>query len=169
MQAARNPAQDVGDQEFPIQLRTLVPPALKRAYAAVDKAMEEIEWLQTPSAKFHRGDLIVLSTEHQFARLIQNGSLPFSMSWEPYASPTGRHLVMRTDRALITINQIDSKKKPRRAVFRSSFGLPNTEYLFEEWNEDLKQESDASTSSSFTAIKTSLSHTWPCQILQQTN
>lgn len=140
METAKNPAQELGDQEFPAKSRTYVPSALKRAYANVDKVMESVEWLQTPSAKFHRGDLIVLATEHEFARLIEKGSIPFDMEWENYASPTGKHLVMRTPRAIITINQVDAKKKPRRAVFRQNMGLPNCEYLFAEWNEELRQE-----------------------------
>lgn len=141
MPEARNPAQELADQEFPLARRTVIAPALKRAYANVDKLMDSVEWLRTPSGKFHRGDLIVLSTEFQLALLAEKGSLPFETSWEPYASPTGKHLVMRSARAILTINQIDGpKKKPRRAAFRNSLGLPNMEYLFEHLNEQLKQE-----------------------------
>jgi hypothetical protein len=141
MTEARNPAQELADSEFPPQTRVFVAPALKRAYAAVDELMGSVEWLQTPSAKYHRGDLIVLATEHEFARLIDKGSLPLDMAWEPYAAPTGKHLVMRSARAVMTINQVDdAKKKPRHAVFRDHYGLPNMAYLFDYMNEEISQD-----------------------------
>src|SRR3954451_2626317 len=59
MADAENPAQRLLDEEFPPGLRPLVPPALKRAYNAVDRLIETTEWLDTPSGRFQRGDLIV--------------------------------------------------------------------------------------------------------------
>jgi len=140
MRVAANPAQDLIDEEFPSVLRPLVPPALRRAYAIADRVMEE-PFLCTPSGRYQRGDLILKATEFEFRRLIDAGSLPFEPAWEPYAAPTGKHLVMRSKRARITVNQIASpKQKPRPAKFRDNYGVTNTEYLWAEWNEEARAE-----------------------------
>src|SRR5690348_14175828 len=128
-----NPAQDLIDEEFPEVYRHLVPAALKRAYASADQAYERLDFLGTPSGRFQRGDLIVLAAEFEFIRLIKEGHLPFEPSWDNYASPTGKHLVMRSPGAQITINQVEyPHQKPRWAKFRAQFGVPNAEYLFQE-------------------------------------
>jgi hypothetical protein len=136
-----NHAQQLADEEFPPTIRSLIPSALRRAYGAVDRVMEQHPFLGTPSGRFHRGDLIVLATEWEFECLIEAGSLPFEPSYEHYAAPTGKHLVMRSRRARITINQVHSpNKKPRKAVFRDAFGTPNMEYLWPEWNAEEKDK-----------------------------
>lgn len=92
---------------------------------------------------FHRGDLIVLAAEFEFLRLIKEGHLPFDPSWDDYACPTGKHLVMRSPGAQITINQVEySHQKPRWAKFRDKFDVPNTQYLFEDWNEHRKKDGE---------------------------
>jgi len=74
-------------------------------------------------------------------KLIKKGQLPYDPSWENYERPTGKHLVMRSPGAQITINQVAyPDKKPRQAVFREKFAVPNTKYLFPEWNEDRRRE-----------------------------
>jgi hypothetical protein len=141
MSAATNPAENLIDYEFPEPYRPLVPAALKRAYASAEQAYDRLDFLGTPSGRFHRGDLIVLATEFEFLRLIKEGHLPFDPSWDDYASPTGKHLVMRSPGAQITINQVEyPHQKPRWARFRDNFSVPNTEYLFEEWNEARKKD-----------------------------
>jgi hypothetical protein len=137
MATPTNPAEDLLNSEFPAPYRPLVPAALKRAYASADQAYERLDWLSTPSGKFHRGDLILLATEFEFARLIREGRLPFEPVWEDYAVPTGKHLVMKSPGAHITINQVEWPHiKPRRAIFRDQLATPNTDYLFPEWNEE---------------------------------
>ena len=136
MSDAANPARDLIDEEFPEIYRHLVPAALKRAYASADQAFDRLDFLGTPSGRFQRGDLIVLAAEFEFVRLIKEGHLPFEPCWDDYAVPTGKHLVMRSPGAQITINQVEyPHQKPRRAIFRDQFAVPNTAYLFEEWNE----------------------------------
>jgi hypothetical protein len=111
------------------------------SYASADRAYDRLDFLNTPSGLFHRGDLIVLATELEFSRLIKERHLPFEACWEDYASPTGKHLVMRSPGAQITINQVEyPHQKPRLAVFRKLFDVPNTEYLFKEWNEERKKD-----------------------------
>lgn len=140
MSEAANPAQELIDAEFPPHLRPFVPPALRRAYAAADRVMEETPFLGTPSGVFERGNLILKATEWELHRLMLAGSLPFEPSWEPYAVPTGKHLVMRSGRARITINQIaEPDGKPRGAKFRDNYGVSNTEYLWPEWNEEARR------------------------------
>lgn len=137
MTEASNPAEDLLDDEFPAIYRPLIPAALKRAYASADDALDRIEFLSTPSGKFQRGDLIVLAAELEFIKLIREGRLPFEPSWDDYACPTGKHLVMRSPGAQITINQVEyPHKKPRWAQFRQEFGTPNAMYLFEEMNRE---------------------------------
>jgi hypothetical protein len=138
---ASNPAQELIDDEFPEIYRPLIPAALKRAYASADQAYDRLDFLNTPSGRFHRGDLIVIAAEAEFMRLMREEHLPFEPSWDDYASPTGKHLVMRSPGAHITINQVDyPHKKPRWAQFREDFGTPNAEYLFEEWNEERRAD-----------------------------
>lgn len=140
---AANPAQELIDEEFPLGLRSLVPPALRRAYSAADQVIETTPFLCTPSGRYQRGDLILKAAEWEFRRLIDAGSLPFEPAWEPYAVPTGKHLVMRTKRARITINQIVApEKKPRPAKFRDNYGLSNMEYLWPEWNDEARAADD---------------------------
>jgi hypothetical protein len=141
MPDAVNPAQDLIDEEFPDIYRHLIPAALKRTYASADQAFERLEFLGTPSGRFQRGDLIVLAAEFEFVRLIKEGHLPFDPCWDDYAAPTGKHLVMRSPGAQITINQVEyPHQKPRRAIFRDHFGVPNAEYLFKEWNEERRKD-----------------------------
>lgn len=143
MPEAANPALDFLDEQFPTAVRRQVPIALRRAYDAVDSVMNTTPFLMTKSGKFQRGDLIVKAVEFEFHKLVEAGSLPFETSWEDYAAPTGKHLVLRNDRACVTINQIDAQgKKPRKAVFRHSFGLPNMDFLFEEWNAESRAKAD---------------------------
>jgi hypothetical protein len=143
MPAATNHALDLIDEEFPLALRPLVPPALKRAYSAADRVMETTPFLCTPSGRYQRGDLIMKAAEWEFRRLIDAGSLPFDPAWESYAAPTGKHLVMRTKRARITINQIATPaKKPRPAKFRDNYGVSNMEYLWPEWNDEARAADD---------------------------
>ena len=141
MSESINPAEDLVDEEFPAIYRPLVPAALKRAYANADQAIDRFGFLQTPSGRFHRGDLIVLAVECEFARLIREGHLPFEPTWEDYAAPTGKHLVMRSPGAQITISQVEyPHQKPRFALFRKAFAVPNMAYLFSEWNEQRKAD-----------------------------
>jgi hypothetical protein len=47
---------------------------------------------------------------------------------------------MTSGRARITINQIaEPHAKPRSAKFRDNYGVPNTEYLWPEWNEEARR------------------------------
>lgn len=141
MSEAHNPAEELIDAEFPQVYRHLIPAALKRAYARAEQAYDRLDFLGTPSGRFHRGDLIVLATEFEFVRLIKEKHLPFDPCWDDYASPTGKHLVMRSPGAQITINQVEyAHQKPRSAVFRTLFDVPNTEYLFADWNEKRKKD-----------------------------
>ena len=141
MAAAANPAIELIDSEFPQPYRPLIPAALKRAYSSADQAYDRLDFMTTPSGRFHRGDLIVLAAEFEFVRLVKEAHLPFDISWENYAAPTGKHLVMRSPKANITINQVEyPHQKPRWASFRDSFGVPNSQYLFSDWNEERDRE-----------------------------
>ena len=138
---AANPAEDLIDSEFPEIYRHLIEPALRRAYAAADMVMDREEFLSTPSAAVQRGDLIMLAAEHQFHKLVRDNFLPFDASWDDHAAPTGKHLVLRSPGALITINQVEFPgKKPRYAAFRDTYAAQNTAYLFEEWNEEVARD-----------------------------
>jgi hypothetical protein len=72
--------------------------------------------------------LIVLAKEFEFLRLIREGRLPFEPVWENYAVPTGKHLVMKSPGANLTINQVEwPHVKPRKAAFRDQLAVPNTD------------------------------------------
>lgn len=140
MPEAANPALDFLDDQFPLSVRRQVPAALRRGYRAVDDLMRVTPFLLTESGKFQRGDLIVKAVEYEFVKLAEAGSLPFEPTWETYAAPTGKHLVLRNDLTCVTINQVEAeKKKPRKAIFRNSLGIPNMDFLFPEWNQEEKE------------------------------
>jgi hypothetical protein len=131
------------EAEFAPTLHALVPAALRRAYASADAAIDQIPFLQTQGGRLQRGDLIVIATEYEFWRLIERGSLNFACSWEPYARPTGLHLVMRTPNARVTINQVqDPDRRPRDADFRSNYAISNEQSLFEEDNRRAEAENN---------------------------
>jgi hypothetical protein len=138
---AENPAEQFLHTEVPPDLHPLVPSALRRAYAAADEIMDRNPQLATPGGKYQRGDLIALAADYEFELLIKAGSLPYEPSWEYYARPTGKHFVMRSKRAHITISQVeDPDLKPRNAVFRHVFAVPNGRYLFDYMNEEIERD-----------------------------
>lgn len=139
----RNPAEEFLDEEFPLGLRPLLPSALRRAYAAAAQAVATVRFLGTPGGILQRGDLIALAAEYEVERLVKAGDLPFDCSWEPYARPTGVHLVVRTRRAKLTISQVeDGTKKPRYAQFRENYGMSNVPYLFDYMNREIENDRD---------------------------
>ncbi|WP_397540490.1 hypothetical protein [Roseomonas mucosa] len=132
-----NPAQDFLDQEVALDLRPLFPAALKRAYATANRLIRDVPALATTGGRLQRGDLIAAAAEYEVEKLVTTGQLPFDCSWEPYARPTGLHLVVYTSAARLTINQVeDPRHKPRSAVFRENYGLANKPYLFDYMNEE---------------------------------
>ncbi|MCW5695035.1 MAG: hypothetical protein KIT48_21965 [Pseudolabrys sp.] len=136
-----NPAEHFTDTEVPAELRPLFPAALRRAYSAADITMERDDYLATPGAKYQRGDLIMLAASYEFEQLLKRGLLPgFDGTWEFFAKPTGKHFVMLTSRARITLNQVqDPRKKPRRAVFRNNYAELNEAGLFDSFDDELKR------------------------------
>lgn len=135
--SAINPALDFLDEEFAPELRHVLPSALRRAYAAASRVMETEPFLATPGGKFQRGDLIAVASEFEIERLITSGQLPFERSWEPYARPTGLHLVVWTARGRLTVSQVeDAEIKPRHAYFRDNYAISNQSYLFDCMNEE---------------------------------
>jgi hypothetical protein len=137
---ADNPAEHFTDEEVPPSIRPLIPTAIRRAYLAADATIESAPYLTTPGGRYQRGDLIMLAASYEFQQLVTNGSLPFDGAWEFFAKPTGKHFVMLTKRARITVNQIeDPRKKPRRAVHRNNYAELNQSNLFADFDEDLKR------------------------------
>jgi hypothetical protein len=135
-----NPAEHFTNEEVPPNIRPLIPTAIRRAYLAADATIESAPYLTTPGGRYQRGDLIMLAASYEFQQLVKNGSLPFDGAWEFFAKPTGKHFVMLTKRARITVNQVeDPRKKPRRAVFRNNYAEINQSSLFEDFEEDLKR------------------------------
>jgi hypothetical protein len=137
-----NPAQDFLDEEFPAAYRHLVPSALLRAYGTASRIVESEPSLQTKGGRLQRGDLVAHATEYEIEKLILTGALPFDRTWEPFARPTGYHLVVWTKRGRLTISQVeDWRKKPRNADFRDSYAISNMPFLFQEMNEEVQARS----------------------------
>ena len=140
---AENPAEQFLYGEVPPDLHPLFPSALRRAYTAADEMIERHPLLATPGGKYQRGDLIALAADYEFELLIKANSLPFEPSWEFYARPTGKHFVMRTPRAHITISQVDDPDlRPRNAVYRNIFAIPNGRYLFDYMNKEIERDKE---------------------------
>ena len=138
---AVNPAQEFALTEVPAALHPLIPPALRRAYGAADEIIERHPQLSTPGGKYQRGDLIAHAADYEFEQLIKAGSLPFEPHWEPYARPTGKHFVMRSGRANITISQVDDPDlRPRNAIYRNRYSIPNAPYFFKFMNDEVEAE-----------------------------
>ena len=137
---AINPAEDFLNEQFPEHLRRLVPSALRKAYATATRIIASETILKTPGGRLQRGDLIALACEYEIGQLVETGQLPFDKSWEPYARPTGLHLVVWTPNGRLTISQVeDHAVKPRPAVFRENYALSNTPFLFEAMNEEAQR------------------------------
>ncbi len=134
-----NPAEQFTTEEVPQSIWPLIPTTIRRAYLAADATIDGSPYLGTPGGKYQRGDLIMLAASYEFQKLVKNGSLPsFDGTWEFFARPTGKHFVMLTARARITINQVeDPRKKPRLAVFRNNYAELNEVGLFDDWDENL--------------------------------
>jgi hypothetical protein len=140
---AVNPAEEFAYAEVPPDLHPLIPTALRRAYATADQMIERHPQLSTPGGKYQRGDLIAHAANYEFERLTKTGSLPFVPSWEPYARPTGMHFVMRSPRANITICQVDDPEiRPRNAVYRNRYAIPNAPFLFKVMNEEVERDKE---------------------------
>ncbi len=137
-----NPALDFLDEEFPADYRHFLPSALRRAYATANRLVEAEPSLQTPGGRVQRGDLIGHAAEWEIMRLVQSRSLPFDFSWEPFARPTGQHLVIWTRRGRLTISQVDdAERKPRSAEFRDNYAMSNQPYLFKFMEDEVKDKS----------------------------
>jgi hypothetical protein len=138
-----NPAHDFLDEEFPTSYRHLLPSALRRAYATASRLVEAEPSLQTPGGRVQRGDLIAHAAEYEVMRLVHGGSLPFDATWEPFARPTGQHLVVWTKRGRLTISQIeDADRKPRGADFRHNYAVSNQPFLFKYMNDEANNKAE---------------------------
>jgi hypothetical protein len=140
---AENPAEQFLNTEVPPRLHPLIPSTLRRAYAAATEMVDRHPQLSTPGGKYQRGDLIAIAADYEFELLVKSNSLPFEPSWEYYARPTGKHFVMRSARAHITISQVeDPTQRPRNAVYRNRFALSNIGFLFKEMNEEVERDKE---------------------------
>ncbi len=140
MTDAANPAEDFLIAEIDPKLYPLFPAALRRAYVTADQVIEAYPFLRTPGGRFQRGDLIACAAEYELQRLIETGQLQFEYSWEDYAKPTGKHLVIHTSRGRLTVSQVQEPNKgPRYAEFRDDYQLTNMPYMFEEMNRELTE------------------------------
>ena len=138
-----NSALDFLDDEFPLAYRHLLPSALRRAYATATRLVDAEPSLQTPGGRIQRGDLIAHAAEYEVMRLVEGGSLPFDATWEHFARPTGKHLVVWTKRGRLTISQIDdAERKPRCADFRNNYAVSNQAYLFPYMNEEVQSKAE---------------------------
>jgi hypothetical protein len=135
-------AADFLNAEIDPSCHSLFPPALRRAYETVNHFMETVGFLLTPGGKFQRGDLIACAAEDEIQKLVHTGRLgDLHCTWEDYARPTGKHLVVHTRRGKLTISQVqDSDTRPRRAEFRSEYQVTNMPYLFEQMNREVEAD-----------------------------
>lgn len=141
MPDAENPAEDFLIAEIAPSLHSLFPGALRRAYASADRVVDTTSFLRTPGGKFQRGDLIACAAEYEVQRLIETGRLQYDFSWEFYARPTGKHLVVHTPRGRLTISQLpDADSVPRYAEFRRGYQATNTPYMFDQMNREVDAE-----------------------------
>lgn len=139
-----NPAEQFVDTEVPKKIRPLIPAALRRAYTLADEAIERFAFLRTPGGRYQRGDLIMVAASYELEQLIVSGSLPFDGSWEFFARPTGKHFVLRTERAIITTSQVEiPNKKPRFAIHRANYAELNERSLLDEINEERRLQQEA--------------------------
>jgi hypothetical protein len=114
------------EDQFPLEFRPLVPPALKTAYKAVDDLLADNPILGMAVKRGERGRLV----DFAFNRLVESGALPFDKSWEYFERPTGRYLALRPSHSVITISQIvDPTKQPRNVLFRKNKRLSNQPFL----------------------------------------
>ena len=124
-----NPRVFLEDQ-FPVELRSLIPMALRSAYRAADELIADNPIAAIGEQRGERGRLIAWSVDLAFGRLVETGALPFDKSWEHFEKPTGRYLALRASSSVITISQIaDATKQPRNVRFRENRRMSNQPFL----------------------------------------
>ena len=111
------------DDQFPIELRSLVPTTLRSAYRAADELIADSPIASIAERRGERGRIVAWSVDLAFSKLVETGALPFDKSWEDFEKPTGRYLALRASSSIITISQIaDPAKQPRNVRFRPLLG-----------------------------------------------
>lgn len=118
------------DDQFPTELRPLIPSTLKTAYRAAADLIADNPLLESAVRRGESGRIIAWSVDAAFSRLVETGALPFDKSWEYFERPTGRYLALRASHSIITISQVaDPVKQPRNVLFRQNKRLANEPFL----------------------------------------
>lgn len=130
------------EDQFPEKLRTLIPPAIKKAYEAADSLALDSPILQVGSALGNSGRLRAWAADLAIERLIQTGQLPFDYDWANYAKPTGKYLRIRLESSLMSVSLVARPKKPpRKVIFRNNNALGNPQFdLFPDTQSEVKIE-----------------------------
>lgn len=124
-----NPRVFVDDQ-FPAELRSLVPTTLRAAYRAAEELIADSPIASIAERRGERGRIVAWSVDLAFSKLVETGALPFDKSWEAFEKPTGRYLALRASSSTITISQIaDPAKQPRNVRFRENRRMSNQPFL----------------------------------------
>ena len=118
-------------QEVPVDVRALFPQRFQSAYDAVDALTREYRFLQTPTAKYTKGHLIALAVEHGLQALIDSGKWSVrDYSYVSYTKPTGKYLRIETQNSIVTISQLQQRRRqPRKATFRQNAKFNNAPFL----------------------------------------
>lgn len=118
------------DDQFPPNLRHLIPKTLKTAYQAAEALIADDPILSIAEKRGERGRIVSYAVDFGFERLIESGALPFDKSWESFERPTGRYLALRPSHSIITISQIcDPTRQPRNVLFRQNARVNNAPFF----------------------------------------
>jgi hypothetical protein len=118
------------DAELPPAQRALIPPALRRAYGAVEQLYQQEPLFSVESARINKGHVIAWAVDQQIERLLTSGQLPYDYRWSPFERPTGKFLQIRLPTSTLSISQLPlATDPPRHAHFRQNRILSNTPFL----------------------------------------
>lgn len=133
-------AQTLLDQEMPIQVRSQLVPAIKRAYSLVNQLYQQHELLNWEVGHNLLRYLRGLAVEFEIKRLIDGGKLPLAYRVAPNARKNYSHLELLTNQCVITISQVISEYGiPRFAVFRNNHSLNQLAFDFDNTSSYTKE------------------------------
>lgn len=123
--------EDFLKDQLPLRYWTVIPTALRTAYAAVDAMIADHPLLQVESSLDNKGRYVSYAVDFHLKRAIDTGALPCDYRWQDFAKPTGRYLELRFSHSTASVSQVaDPDRQPRNVVFRENARL-NSQGVFD--------------------------------------
>ena len=122
------------NREFPVSIRSLMAPAVTRAYLAVEHTVDTVDYLKgSQRGNEMRRYLRNVAVEFELKDLAHSKKIPFKCVETKNAAKNCHHLELHSNHFILTISQVPLiSDLPREAVFRNNHSLSNCFSLFPE-------------------------------------